>query len=144
MYWPERGRCLVELGDGVEPLAEPTGPARPRVGRACYLEHDLQFCPGGLWASQGELPRSSTCTRCGPDACHIWSTRASGVVETPPQVPGQTAVSVSPQVPCRLRAARSRTKASTSVWRPTLQALVTRPLPTYMCEVRTQVVPNSA
>ena len=95
-------------------------------------------------ASQGELPRSSTCTRCGPDACHIWSTRASGVVETPPQVPGQTAVSVSPQVPCRLRAARSRTKASTSVWRPTLQALVTRPLPTYMCEVRTQVVPNSA
>lgn len=41
------------------------------------------------------------------------------------------------QVHCRLRAARSLTKASTSVWQPTRQAHATRPPPTCMCEVRT-------
>lgn len=38
------------------------------------------------------------------------------------------------QVHCRLRAARSLTKASTSVWQPTRQAHATRPPPTCMCE----------
>lgn len=53
-------------------------------------------------------------------------------------MPGLSFVILSPQVPCRLRAVRSQTKASTSVWRPTLQAHATRPLLTCMCEVRTR------
>lgn len=68
------------------------------------------------------------------------SDQATNAVKTPPHVPGLNLVFMSPQVPCRLRAARSQTKASTSVWRPTLQAHATRPPPTCMCEVRTRAL----
>lgn len=88
------------------------------------------------------FPEAALVPGCGPDVCNIWSTQASDAIETPPRVAGLTVVFVSPQVPCRLRAARSRTKASTSVWRPTPQAHATRLPPTCMCEVRTQAVPS--
>lgn len=43
--------------------------------------------------------------------------------------------SLSPQVPCRLRAARRQTRASTSVWPPTALGCATHHLPTSTCEV---------
>lgn len=78
----------------------------------------------------------------GPDYLQRLVNTSPNAVEPPPHDPDLTSVTVSPQVPCRLRAVRSRTKASTSVWRPTLQAHATRPPPTYMYEVRMRAVPS--
>lgn len=129
--WPERGGHSVELGVGVEPLAELIGPTAT-----------LDSSPEATGLVRRSFLEAALVLGYGPNVCSIWSTRATNAVETPTHVPGLNSVFMSPQVPCRLRAARSRTKGSTSVWRPTLQAHATRPLPTCMCEVRTRAVPG--
>ena len=141
-YQPECGGHSVELGDRVEP--RPSQQARlDRAGGGIVLQSTtLRSGQEASGLVRESFPEAAPVPGCGPDVCNIWSTQAVDAVETPPRVAGLTVVFVSPQVPCRLRAARSRTKASTSVWRPTPQAHATRPPPTCMCEVRTQAVPS--
>lgn len=105
----------------------------------CASDYNPWFQPGGHWASQGELPGSSTDFGVWPRCLqHLINTSHKCYQDSSPCP--RNLVSMSPQVPCRLRAARSQTKASTSVWRPTLQAHATRPPPTCMCEVRTRAL----
>lgn len=110
-------------------------------GRIVFQSATLDSSQEATGLVRESFPEAALALGYGPNVCNIWSAQATNAVKTP-HVPGLNSVFMSPQVPCRLRVVRSRTKASTSVWRPTLQAHATRPLPTCMCEVRTQAVPG--
>ena len=132
------------VGGVMEPLAQPTGPTRlqGRTSRIVFQSVTLASSREASGLIRQSFLEAALVPRRGPDFCNISSTQAQMLSKPPPRVPGLTSVAVSPQVPCRLRAVRSRTKASTSVWRPTLKAHATRPPPTSMCEVSMQAEPS--